>query len=184
MLSIVITISGLHGTGKSTYGSKLTEYFGLRHVSSGKIFRSIASERGLSVEELSKTAEKGSELDRSIDDITKEEVKRGSVIVDGLLAGWMALDCATIKILLTAPEDVRMERLAKRDNLSFEEVKRVTLRREQSERSRFKRYYNIHLDDNSIYDVIINTGLLPIDSNLKVLKTLIKECLNTKNCRK
>jgi CMP/dCMP kinase len=183
-LNVVITISGLHGTGKSTYGAALADYFGLRHVSSGKIFRSIAQERGMSIEELSKNAEKGFDLDRLIDDVTKEEVREGSVVVDGLLAGWMAHDYATLKILLTAPEGIRIERLSKRDNSTIEETRRVTLLREGSERARFKRYYDIDLDDNSIYDVIINTALLPIDSNLKVLKTLIKECLNTKNCRK
>ena len=179
----MITISGLHGTGKSTYGKSLAKYFGLRHISSGKLFRSIARERGLSLEELSKTAEKGPDLDREIDYITKDEAKKGSVVIDGLLAGWMAQELATLKILLTAPEDVRMARVAKRDHISITKAKHITLLREASERERFKKYYNINLDDHSIYDVIINTALLPINSNLNVLKTLIKECLITKNCR-
>ena len=183
-MNLVITIGGLHGTGKSTYGAALADYFSLRHVSSGKIFRSIALERGVSIEELSKSAEEGFDLDRLIDDATKEEARKGSVVVDGLLAGWMAQDLSTVKILLSAPESVRMERLSKRDNSTIEETKRMTLLREESERTRFKRYYRIDIDDDSIYDIIINTALLPIDSNLKVLKTLIKECIKTKNCRK
>jgi len=105
------------------------------------------------------------------------------VVIDGLLTAWMTLNLDTVKIFLTAPEKIRMERISKRDNLPFSEARRVTLLREESEKSRFKKYYNFDLDDYSIYDLVINTSLLSVDSNLKVLKTLIKECLNTKNRR-
>jgi cytidylate kinase len=173
----------LHGTGKSTYAATLADYFNLRHVSSGTIFRSVAKERNLSLETLSKEAERDPELDRLIDAVTKAEAKKGSVVIDGLLTAWMTLNLDTVKIFLTAPEKIRMERISKRDNLPFSEARRVTLLREESEKSRFKKYYNFDLDDYSIYDLVINTSLLSVDSNLKVLKTLIKECLNTKNRR-
>jgi cytidylate kinase len=182
-LGITVTISGLHGTGKTTYAAALADYFDLRHVSSGTIFRSVAKERNLSLETLSKEAENDPELDRLIDAVTKTEANKGSVVIDGLLTAWMTLNLDTVKIFLTAPEKIRMERISKRDNLSFSEARRVTLLREESEKSRFKRYYNFDLDDYSIYDLVINTSLLSVNSNLKVLKTLIKECLNTKNRR-
>jgi cytidylate kinase len=182
-LGITITISGLHGTGKTTYAAALADYFDLRHVSSGTIFRSVAKERNLSLETLSREAENDPELDRLIDAVTKTEANKGSVVIDGLLTAWMTLNLDTVKIFLTAPERIRMERISKRDNLSFSEARRVTLLREESEKSRFKRYYNFDLDDYSIYDLVINTSLLSVNSNLKVLKTLIKECLNTKNRR-
>ncbi|MFQ6076866.1 MAG: AAA family ATPase, partial [Candidatus Bathyarchaeia archaeon] len=48
-MGLVVTVSGLHGTGKSTYARALSEAFDLRHVSAGGLFRQIALERGLSI---------------------------------------------------------------------------------------------------------------------------------------
>ena len=95
-MNLVITISGLHGTGKSTYARILSEGFNLRHVSAGELFRQIARERGLSVSELSKFSSKNREIDNLIDERTRGEARRGSVALDGLLAGWMAKDEADL----------------------------------------------------------------------------------------
>ncbi|GAG01467.1 unnamed protein product, partial [marine sediment metagenome] len=47
---LVITVSGVHGSGRSTHAKKLAETFALRYVSSGTIFRQMADERGISLE--------------------------------------------------------------------------------------------------------------------------------------
>ena len=41
-MPLVVTISGLHGSGKSTYAKALAEEFRLRYVSAGQLFRDIA----------------------------------------------------------------------------------------------------------------------------------------------
>ena len=41
---MIITISGLHGTGKSTIGKKLAENLGIRYYSTGQAFRELANE--------------------------------------------------------------------------------------------------------------------------------------------
>ena len=38
-MALAITISGLHGTGKSTYAKRIAEAFRLRYVSAGEFFR-------------------------------------------------------------------------------------------------------------------------------------------------
>jgi cytidylate kinase len=171
---LVVTISGLHGTGKSTYARRIASEFGLRHASAGELFRQICSERDITVEALTHEAERRSDLDRLIDDRTKAEARKGSVVIDGLLAGWMVGDLADTKIYLRAPDRVRIERIARRDRLPLEEARRATLSREDAERRRFKTFYNIDLDDLSIYDLILNTSLLPLESNLDVIKRFIQ----------
>jgi cytidylate kinase len=172
---IVVAISGLHGTGKSTYAHAIAKEFNLRVVSAGKLFRKLADEKGISLEELSRISGTDSTIDLQIDERTKSEAKSGAVIVEGRLAGWMTKDESHIKILLTAPNQVRFRRIAERENLSLEEAKRITLFREDQERKRFKKYYGIDLDDNSIYDLIINTNKLPLNSCIKVIKEFIRE---------
>lgn len=173
-LKLVVTISGLHGTGKSTYARRIAREFGLRHASAGELFRRICSERGVSVEELTREAEGRRDLDLLIDERTKAEARRGSVVLDGLLAGWIAGDLADVRIYLRAPERVRIERIARRDRIPFDEARRETLDREEAERRRFKLFYAINLDDLSIYDLVLNTSLLPIESNMDVLTRFIR----------
>ena len=181
-MEIVVTISGLHGTGKSTYARALAREFGLRHVSAGMLFRKIASQKGCSVEELSRLAERDAGVDRIVDERTKMEAKKGSVVIDGQLAGWMAKDQANIRIFLIAPDKVRIERLARRDNVDYTEAERQTRLREEIEQKRYQKFYGVDIRDISIYDVILNTTLLSLDSNIKVLKGVMCEYI-THNLR-
>lgn len=174
-LGIVVTISGLHGTGKSTYARMLAEKFGLRHVSAGKLFRQFAADRGVSLAELSRVAATREELDLLVDEQTKRAAAEGNVIIDGLLAGWMVGDQADIKVFLTASDPVRFNRIARREKVSYEAAKRATMTREDYERRRFKRYYNLEIKDRSIYDVVLNTELLPLNGIVNVLWKLISE---------
>ena len=101
------------------------------------------------------------------------------MVIDALLAGWMTRERATIKIHMVAPDSVRLERIAKRDKINYQEAKNRTLKRENCEKVRFKRRYGIDLDDLTIYDLVLNTSLLPIKSNMKLLKEIVDEYLRT-----
>lgn len=174
-MDLVITISGLHGTGKSTYASSVADEFSLRHISAGELFRQIAAEQKISLVELSREAEKNYKIDRLVDDRTGIEIKKGQIVVDGLLAGWMARGCIALKIYLSAPYETRICRIASRDGLTYPEAERLTVLRERVERRRFKKLYDIDIDDLSIYDLILNTSLLSIESNIKVIKSFVRE---------
>jgi len=177
-LKLIIAISGFHGTGKSTYARALAKEFGLRHISAGMIFRKIAKEKGISLEELSKIAEKNQRIDYMVDEKTRHEAKKGNVILEGHLAGWMANDYAGIKIFLTAPDSVRFKRIAKRERIPLKEARQI-LYLENAERKRWKKIYKINAEDLSVYDIILNTGLLPLDSTIKVLKEIVREYIST-----
>lgn len=174
-MNLTITISGLHGTGKTSYAKILSKTFTLRHLSAGQLFRQIANEKNVSVIELGQVAISNYDIDHLIDERTRKEARKGNVIIDGLLAGWIARNFAEIKILLVAPERIRIERIAKRDQLSFEEAKEATLFREKIERERFSKIYNINIDDKSIYDMVLNTDLLSFKSNITLMKHFILE---------
>ncbi len=179
-MDLVLAISGLHGSGKSTYARAMAEAFGLRLVSAGQFFRRIAKERGITLEQLTEEASKDPRIDRLIDDMTKQEAEKGNVILDAQLSGWMARGKADVKIFLTAPDGVRFERIALRDGISVEDARRQTLMREAAQRERFIRYYGIDPSDLSNYDVIFDTSLEPLDENIKILKNIISEYLSEK----
>jgi len=171
---LVITVSGLHGTGKSTQAKRLAEYFGLRYISAGTIFREIARERGVSLEEMLKIAEEDPAVDKALDSRTHEESLRKGVVIDASLSAWMA-ENPDIKILLIAPLKARVRRIANRENLAEDEALTKTLKREESDRKRYKDYYNIDINDASIYDVVLNTELFTPDGTARILKKIIEE---------
>ncbi len=177
---LVITVGGLHGTGKTTYAKALSKVFGLRHVSAGEIFRKIAKEKGLTLQGLTKLAKEKKEIDELIDSRIKEEAKKGLVVIDGLLSAWMAGKNAHIKIYLFAPDKVRFKRIARRDKISYEEARKVTLEREKIEKERYKKFYGLDLDNLTIYDIVFNTDLLPVNSNIKILRDVIKEYIKAR----
>lgn len=176
----VITLGGLHGTGKSSVADKLAKEFSLRRVSAGIIFRKLAKERGLSLEEFSVVAEGNEEIDRLLDSTITTEAEKGNVILDGQLAAWMAGPNSDFNILLTAPLNVRVQRIAERDGTSFEFAEKETTAREESERIRYLRYYDIDIRDLSVYDLILNTAKYDLEGVCAVLKAAIEILLKQK----
>jgi len=172
-LKRVITLGGLHGTGKSSVADLIAKEFGFRRVSAGMIFRRLAAERGMTLEEFSRLAQNDEKIDRLLDETLREEAKRGNVVLDGQLAAWMAGEHADFKILLTAPLKVRVERISKRDGTSFDDALRETEVREASERERYREYYGIDISDLSIYDLVINTEKFDLDGVFEIVRTAL-----------
>lgn len=168
---MIITVSGLHGTGKSTYAAGLARELGLRHVSAGLLFRRLAEEKNLSLEEFGQLALEDPAIDRQVDEETMEEAEKGDVVVDGQLAGWVLREVADLRVCLTAPESVRMERIAKRDRVSLEEARKHTAQRESVQSERYRRHYGFKVDDQSIYHMVIDTDLLSQEDTARVLLT-------------
>lgn len=180
-MDLVIAISGLHGSGKSTYARAMAREFGLRLVSAGLLFRRIAERRGLTLEQLTEEAKNDLEIDRLIDKTTKQEAEEGNVVLDGQLSAWMSKENADVKIYFTAPDEVRFERIAKRDDISFDAAKKQTLMREEVQKERFMRLYGIDPIDLTIYDVIFDTSMQSIDENIKLLKGIVCEYVAEKS---
>jgi CMP/dCMP kinase len=176
---MIITVSGPHGTGKSTYAARLARALRIRHVSAGVLFRKIAKEKNLSLEELGKLALRDASIDRLVDERTIREAKAGDVVVDGQLAGWMLRERADLRIYLTAPESVRLERIAVRDRVSLRVARSQTRQRETVQRERYLHHYGFQVDDVSIYQLVLDTSLgsirdiekVLIDTSLMVRKT-------------
>lgn len=178
-MDLTITFSGLHGTGKSACAKQIALEFGLRYLSAGAIFRQIAAEQKCSLIEFSQEAVKNNTIDRLLDDRIKNEIAKGQVVVDGLLAGWMAMGHVSLKIYLTTPYKTRISRISFRDKISYNEAEKTTLIRERIERRRFKRLYGIDIDNLTIYDLILNTGLMPIESNIEIIKSYVRKYIES-----
>ncbi len=153
---MIITISGSPGTGTSTLSRILSRELDLRWVNSGELFRKIASDRGISLRELGRIAEESPEVDYLIDDAQRAMAKEAGGVFEGRLSGHVLE--ADLKILLKADRMVRAERIASREEKLVEDALRESKAREESEARRYEKYYNIDVNDFSVYDLVIDTG--------------------------
>lgn len=174
---MILTISGLHGTGKSTIAKLITEKLGLQYYSTGQAFRDLAQEMNMTLEKFSEYAEKNPEIDKELDSKIIGIARKGNIIVDSQLSGYILKSIADFKILLICPLEIRIKRMAERDNVNYKLKLRETEIREKSELERFKHLYNIDLSDQEeiqdLYDLIIDTENLTIEDVLeKILSTL------------
>ena len=175
---MILTISGLHGTGKSTIGKKLAEALGLKYYSTGQAFRDLAAEMNMTLEEFTKYVENHPQIDNKLDTKILEIAKKGDIIIDSQLAGYLLKNVADFKILLTCPLKTRVKRMIERDQESLKEKSKETNLREKSELERFKNLYNIDLSDKKkakkTYDLIIDTEDLSIDEVLNKILSKLK----------
>ncbi len=169
-----ITISGPPGSGKTTACSNLSEALGLKAVVFGKIFRELAAEKNISLNELGALAEKDPSIDKSIDErIVAIARQNEDIILESRLSAYMLKrnDIPAFKIYLCASPEVRMARIGIREGDTLEKAMEDTVKRQASETKRYMMYYDIDINDMSVYDLIVNTDNLTPE---EVLGTILK----------
>jgi len=144
------------------------------------MFRKLADERKISLEKFQELAATDPSIDRLVDERTMVEAERGDVVVDGQLAGWVLKEISDLRVLLTAPLVVRLERIAARDHISLEEARRQTLHREGVQAERYRKHYGFSVDDWSIYQLILDTSFGSIEDTAKIL---LAAALTAKNAK-
>ena len=156
---MLVTISGPPGSGKSTVASALADHLDYDHISGGDIFRGLADDRDMTLEEFNELAEDDPQIDKDLDRQLRETARnQDDVVLESRLAGWMAGEYADIKIWLDAPMGVRARRIAEREGKTPAAARAETEKREDSETQRYEEYYAIDFDDITIYDLSVNTA--------------------------
>lgn len=177
---MIIVVSGPPGSGKTTQAKLIAEHYGFKYYSAGMIFRGIAAEKGLTLEELSILAAKDPSIDLEIDRRSREiALLQENIVVDGHLTAWVLSDIADAKILVTAPLMVRIARIAKRDGKTLGEAARETIVREYYQWRRFIDYYGLEVNNKNIFDLVIDTGKLSIKDTFEIIKSFVEKLLKT-----
>jgi len=107
---MIITFNGDHGSGKSTIARMIAKDLGYDFYYTGKIFREIAKERGVTYAELMKTMEKDETIDRAVDQKTVELGKtKDDLVFDSRMAWYFIPN--SLKIFFGADENIAAERI-------------------------------------------------------------------------
>jgi predicted cytidylate kinase len=157
---VLITISGLPGSGKTTVARLVAERLGLEHVYAGDIFRRQAEAEGLSLEEYARRAETDHSIDRRLDDTMRVRAQRGDAVLEGRLAAFMADEAGVpaLRVFLDAPEPVRAARIADREGGDAAERLRQIQAREASDARRYREIYGVDYHDPARYDLVLETN--------------------------
>ena len=157
---MLITISGLPGSGKTTVARLVAQALGLEHVYAGDLFRRQAEAAGLTLEEYARRAETDHTIDRRLDDAMRVRARRGDAVLEGRLAAVMAGEAGVraLRIFLDAPEPVRAARIAGREGGDAAERLRQIQAREASDARRYRQIYGVDYHDPALYDLVLHTG--------------------------
>ena len=171
--NLFLTVSGPPGCGATSLCTRLSEAMGCPYVSGGDIFRDLAEERGMSLTQLSAKAQETDEIDRALDSHLSAVAERWGTaseafVLESRLAGRIAGDRADLRIYLDAPEEVRKDRIAGREETSAEMAVR-----EVGEAGRYESYYEIDMEDREFYDLRINTARWDQRGVFEIVRTAI-----------
>jgi len=159
---MIVTISGKAGSGKSTVAKLLSEKLKLNHYSIGDLMRAMASDKGISLIELNRLAEKDKSIDFELDERLKELGKtKNNFVVDGRLAAFF-IPNAQVRVFLDTDDKVRAERILKdrrehEQSKDLNEMVKKIHEREKSEKKRYRQYYGVDYLDKKLYNLFIDT---------------------------
>lgn len=178
---LVITIDGPSGSGKGTLAEFIAEKLDLNYYSAGDFFRQIASEKGLTVEELSERADK--EIDIEVDRRTLEKGLNEDCVIESRIASKVLGDFSDLRIYVEADSKERARRI--KDDLenreteqggkTVEEVKKRIEKRDEDNNSRYRDYYGINMWKSDIYHLVINNTDMDISEQENYMDKVLRE---------
>jgi cytidylate kinase len=156
---LLVTISGLPGSGTTTVSRLVAETLELARVPGGEVFRQLAAEANMSLAEFGVVAQSRPEIDIELDDRLEAHAREGGCVIESRLAGWIATraDLLAVRVWVDCDEVVRAERVAARDGSTTDEALADNAARSDLERARYRAVYDIDLDDRSTYDLVLDS---------------------------
>jgi cytidylate kinase len=170
---IVICISGMTGSGKSTVAKRLAAKYGLDYLSGGNALKTLAQDEGYNpdvkgwwetTEGLRFLQQRMGDpaFDRRIDEKLLELAEQGNVVLDSWTMPWLLKE--GFKIWLEASPKVRVKRVVNRDDISIEEAVKALTEKDERTRQIYKNLYGFDLGhDLSPFNLVLATDELDPD---------------------
>jgi cytidylate kinase len=180
---IVICISGMAGTGKSTLSKKLAKKYNLKCYSGGDALKDLAKAEGYDVscegwwespEGLKFLKERvcDPKFDKEVDARLLKYAQEGNVLLDSWTMPWLLNE--GFKIWLMASIEKRAARVAQRDKISVNEAFRVLEEKEHRTKAIYKKLYGFPLgEDFTPFDLVLDTDNLNAEEVFGVLCRVI-----------
>jgi len=170
---VVICISGMTGSGKSTVAKRLADKYALGYFSGGNALRILAQEEGYdsdirgwweTVEGLNFLQQRMGDpsFDKKIDEKLLELAKEGNVVLDSWTMPWLLNE--GFKVWLEASPQVRAKRVTNRGPISIEEALEALTKKDERTRQIYKSLYGFDLgNDLTPFNLVLATDELDPD---------------------
>ncbi|HEX8917203.1 MAG TPA: cytidylate kinase family protein [Chloroflexota bacterium] len=169
-----LLLSGLSGTGSTTAAKRIAADLQLHYVYGGQIFRNLAVERSISLEDLAESLERDQSVEREIDQRLIQEGMNDNVLVEGRTIGWIFPGhIPALRIWLTCDLEERLRRV--RDREHHPRSAENLLRREASDNRRYRQLYGIQSDDFSPFDLVIDTTHLSVEQVVDRIESFARQ---------
>ena len=182
-----IVISGWPAVGKTTMASEIAREFKFKLYNGGDILKLLARDKGYSVsgndwwdtEEAKKfMAERRIDpfFDKQVDKKLVEIVKKERAVITSYTLPWLVE--GPIKFWLKGSQLNRAKRMANRDNLSVAEAEKVIKMRDEQNKTIYRKLYGFSFgQDLTVFDFLINTDLMCLESLVKVSIDILKNII-------
>jgi CMP/dCMP kinase len=182
-----IVISGWPAVGKTTIAAEIAKEFDFKIYNGGDILKLLAGDRGYSIsgndwwdtEQAKKfMAERKANLyfDKQVDQKLVEIARLGKAVITSYTLPWLVQDA--IKFWLKGSQDNRAKRMAKRDNLSLLQAKKIIKMRDDENKNIYRKLYGFNFGkDLNVFDFSLNTDLVDLDSLVKISKIIIRHLI-------
>ncbi len=176
---MIITISGLPGSGKSTVGRLLAKKLGYRFYSIGDIRGKIAMEMGITIDELNEIGKREFWTDERVDKYIKH---LGETQDNFVIDSWLAFNfiLQSFKVFLEVDPRKGAERIFKDQRPdetkldSVEQVIKMLKKRVADTEGRYRKYYDLDFKDKKHYDLVIDTTNLKPDEIVDKIVEAVK----------
>lgn len=180
----IISLAGDLASGKGTVSEILIKELGYGIYRNGEYARKLAKDMGLDITSFNAYLAEHPEIDLQIEKSASEYAKdHNEFIIDARL-GWYAVP-ESFKIYLRVDIDVAAQRAfndSKRKSTenfaTVEEQKADMQKRYKLENERYFKLYNVHKDDMSNYDLVIDTTNKKPDEVAQLIINEYKEWLS------
>lgn len=178
----IITIGGHVGAGKTTLASQLAKALGYEELYMGGLFREIAAERGMTIEEFYADLKNDPKLEQSVDERQAKLMReKDNLVVQGRVAWFFAKGSlvTVLNVFLSVDPGVGAERSAQRPEnagRTIAEIRRANTARTSVEVERYRNLYRIdNVLDPVHYDYVLDTSHLTEEEVLAKIIEKTKE---------
>jgi CMP/dCMP kinase len=140
------------------------------------MFRDLATNRGIPLEELAESLERNPETERETDHRLIEAGRNDGVLIESRTMGWIfPTDLPATRIWLTCDLEERLRRVQAREHhpRSAENL----LRREASDNRRYRALYGIEPEDYSPFDLVLDTTRLSVDEVVARIEAFVQNAV-------
>jgi cytidylate kinase len=164
---MIISLSGAIGSGKSTVAQRLAAKLDWPRYYVGGLRREAAQKRGLTLAEYNQLGEVDPLTDQEVDDYQKElGQSQDNFVIEGRTSWYFIPHSLKIYLDVSVDEGSRRifsqlqtknDRNEDKNLLSQEEVKESMRKRLASDQVRYKKYYDIDVNDLRHFDFYLDT---------------------------